>query len=436
MRMSALPLPRRSAVGLAALLAVAATAALAQQSGFKTFTPSEKANDRLAKKMNLPPFFALPASARGPVPDRIQTTDVLVDFKHPDPRAAGLGLRLVVSPRSGLSTRLAKSGLIQTGDLLLTFRPEWGGAGAYPNIQMGVSHTGVAYVQNGEVRNIDNPLTDEYHGRGMRSNLTGEHYGTLSYLHVIRPRGLDDAQRANLLAWIDKLRTNARTLFPKTLAFNQDYNAPKYADGKPLEFVKRFGQMALDPKAAAAAAGPQSKPLDMFCSEFAWSLLALRKCDPAKTAGDFSKGGIPSCIDPIMEPLNAVGSFPWRQSRGANVGLADGPLMVIDAMKLPTAERLRMINAVFTENPDRYKQMSVGHQTVAREMAPRFAPLRRYYEGATGNRVQRMSAGLLTSGFTRDVPDNYSPTSFLINTLLPPDNNNRTMDYIATIVIE
>jgi hypothetical protein len=34
------------------------------------------------------------------------------------------------------------------------------------------------------------------------------------------------------------------------------------------------------------------------------------------------------------------------------------------------------------------------------------------------------------------VPDNYSPTSFLINTLLPPDNANRTMDYIATIAIE
>ena len=27
-------------------------------------------------------------------------------------------------------------------------------------------------------------------------------------------------------------------------------------------------------------------------------------------------------------------------------------------------------------------------------------------------------------------------TSFLINTLLPPDNNNRTMDYVATIFIE
>jgi hypothetical protein len=34
------------------------------------------------------------------------------------------------------------------------------------------------------------------------------------------------------------------------------------------------------------------------------------------------------------------------------------------------------------------------------------------------------------------VPENYSPTSYLLNTLLPPDNVNRTMDYVATIVIE
>ena len=37
---------------------------------------------------------------------------------------------------------------------------------------------------------------------------------------------------------------------------------------------------------------------------------------------------------------------------------------------------------------------------------------------------------------TGGIPENYSPTSFLINTLLPANNVNRTMDYVATIVIE
>ena len=49
---------------------------------------------------------------------------------------------------------------------------------------------------------------------------------------------------------------------------------------------------------------------------------------------------------------------------------------------------------------------------------------------------QRLRARLISSGFNTAVPENYSPTSYLINTLLPPDNINRTMDYVATIVIE
>ena len=73
-------------------------------------------------------------------------------------------MRLVVAKRAGLAKRLAKSGLVQTGDLLLTFRAEWGGVGAYPNVQMGISHTGVAYVKDGVVRNIDNPLDRGIHG--------------------------------------------------------------------------------------------------------------------------------------------------------------------------------------------------------------------------------------------------------------------------------
>ena len=46
------------------------------------------------------------------------------------------------------------------------------------------------------------------------------------------------------------------------------------------------------------------------------------------------------------------------------------------------------------------------------------------------------TAGVTSGVFNRAIPENYSPTSYLINTLLPPDNVNRTMDYVATIVIE
>ena len=57
--------------------------------------------------------------------------------------------------------------------MLLTFRSEWGGAGAYPNVQMGISHTGVAWIKDGVLHNIDNPLDQEYLGAGNRGEFNG-----------------------------------------------------------------------------------------------------------------------------------------------------------------------------------------------------------------------------------------------------------------------
>jgi hypothetical protein len=110
------------------------------------FTLDPKANAQLAKKLNIPVYYAVPITARVDLPKDIKTTDKLVDFRHPDGVGAkgDVGLRLIMAQRSGLAKRLAQSGLVQTGDILLSFRPEWGGAGAYPNIQLGISHTGVA----------------------------------------------------------------------------------------------------------------------------------------------------------------------------------------------------------------------------------------------------------------------------------------------------
>ncbi len=396
----------------------------------KEFTFSQKANDRMAKKLNIPVYFALPVSARSAAPTKVETTDVLIDFKHPDAKgaAADIGLRIIATKRAGMAARLAKSGLIQTGDLLLTFRSEWGGSGAYPNIQMGVSHTGIAYVKNGIVHNLDNPLNEEYHGAQMRADLTSEHYRTLDYLHVVRPRNLTDAQRANLVAWAERLNSSAKRIYPSQISFNQDYNAPKYKEGKSYDFVKTFGQVALGQKPTGT--------LDMFCSEFAWSLLALKDCDPASSGESFSGTSVPACIREPMKPMEATGDFIFRRNRSSNAGLADGPLLVIDALKLSSAERTRMLESVFVENKGRLAKLSVGHKTLAESMQPKFAPLQQYYTGAGGGFFQSIKARAIRSAVNREIPDNYSPTSFLVNTLLPVDNANRTMDYVATIVIE
>jgi len=417
---------------VASLALIVALAAAGPALAAKQFTFSEKANERLAKKLNIPVFFAVPASTWAPLPGPFNTADVLLDFKHPEAMKTGsdAGLRLVVTPRAGMAARLAKSGIFQTGDILLTFRAEWGGAGAYPNVQMGISHTGLAYIKDGKLRNIDNPLNEEYLGKGMSADLTSEHYRTLSYIHVVRPRGLTDEERANILAWSTRLNGSAKRVYPSQIKFNDDYNAPKFKPGRPVEFVKHLGQIALG----------QNPPgtLDLYCSEFAWAMLSLRDCDPAKTADDFKGSRVPSCVKPPMKPLDAAGNVTTGSSeRTVSIGLADGPLTVIDGLKISTADRQALLKSVFVENPALLGKMSEGHRKVAETMQPKFETLKDYYLGVSGGSViQRMRARLIRSAFNIAVPENYSPTSYLLNTMLPPDNVNRTMDYVATIVIE
>lgn len=418
------------AAAAGALWSLAGDPALAQTR--KQFTYSERANPRLAQKLNIPIYFALPSSARADLgQDSFPTTDILLDFKHPEALKTGsdAGLRLIVTPRSGMAQRLARSEIIKTGDLLLTFRAEWGGAGAYPNVQMGISHAGLAYIRDGKLRNLDMPLNEEYLGRGMSAELTSEHYRTLDYLHVVRPRGLTDSERANIASWAARLNSNAHKIYPAKIKFNDDYNAPKYKSGRPLEFVKIIGRLALGQDTTGV--------LDVYCSEFAWAVLALRRCDPEKTADDFKGGRVPSCITPVMTPLEATGNNIPGRGRWTKIGLADGPMTIIDGLKRPMSERRALLEAVFTENPEGLKKMSEGHRKVAEAMQPKFEQLQDYYLGSSGGSItQRLRARLIRFMFNRAVPENYSPTSYLLNTLLDKTNTSRSMDYVATIVIE
>ncbi len=185
-----------------------------------------------------------------------------------------------------------------------------GRAGAYPNVQMGISHTGVAYVKDGKVYNIDNPLNEEYLGRGMRA--VPSRASTTARSIFIRGH----LRRRNL-----RSTRSARTLPPGRIAaqqqgqeglswtrfkFKRRLQRAEVQGRKALEFVKHFGQIAPWDKTPPGV-------LDMYCSEFAWSLLALRDCDPAD--GDAFKGGrVPSCIKPTATPLEATGITPQRRA--------------------------------------------------------------------------------------------------------------------------
>ena len=80
--------------------------------------------------------------------------------------------------------------------------------------------------------------------------------------------------------------------------------------------------------------------------------------------------------------------------------------------------------------------MSEGHRQVAKDMQPKFEPLKTYYKAVEKGGMSRIQAYFISRGFRRSMPDNYSPTSYLINTLLPSNNTSRTMDYVATIMFE
>lgn len=406
---------------LLAGLAVAASAA--------QFKYDERANADLARKLKIPVYFAVPPSAYAELPADIKTSDKLLLFRHPDANGTEVGLRVVVTKRSGMAQRLGSSGLIQTGDLLLTLRAEWGGAGAYPNVQMGISHTGIAYIKGGTLYQLDNPMDEVYLGRGLKGDFTSEHYRTLNLLHVVRPRGLTEENRKNLLGWITRLNALAAKVYPSQIKFNQDYSAPKFRKNSKPEFVKHLGQIAL-------GLNPPGT-IDLYCSEFAWAVLSLRGCDPEKSETAFRSTSMPACIASPMEPLVATGNAVGSSSRHAYAGLADGPLMVIDALKLPVPERAALLKSVFVENPAGMDKMSVGHKAVAQQYQSDFSKLESYYLGMSGgSMLDRIKASYISSRFRQAILQNYSPTSYLINTLLPPDNVNRTMDYVATILIE
>jgi hypothetical protein len=245
---------------------------------------------------------------------------------------------------------------------------------------------------------------------------------------VIRPRNLTDRQRANILEWATRLTAGAQQIYPEQISFNQDHNDPKYKAGSPLNFVKHLGRAALGEKPPGS--------VSMFSSEFVWSLLALRDCDPKSVFEQFAKPEVPSCIKEPMRPMHATGDFVAARARTSYVGLVEGPLMVIDALNLPARGRDRLLRSVFVGDPGRRPDVSTGHRSVAQSMNPRFAKLDEYYLTAYDKSDLNAQVRSIVDAFNKGLVQNYSETSFLINTLLPDDNTNRTMDYVATILIE
>lgn len=383
-------------------------------SGHGPFIFNPAVNERIAAKLDIPVFFALPESAYLQPPGELDGMDGLWAFRHPGAAkaAAPVGLRVYLTRHENVAARLAAGGLVQTGDVILTFRPEWGFQGPYPNIQMGISHAGLAVVKDGVVTNVDNPLTDEYLG-----TLSGKHYRTSSALHIIRPRGMGAVQKENLMKWAERFTGPAAEIYPAQLSFNRDYFSPKYTPD--LKFIRTVARIALGQDKASR--------IDLYCAEFVWALLALKDCDPGQPEV-FAQEGVPACVKPVFAPLPIIGNyFIAPRLPSARLGLSDGPLAVIDSMGLPENDRGRAIHEVF----ERKRRLSPGHAAAAESLAPFYRRLEGYYTGIHDGAPQSLQ---IMDAFNSSVKPNYSPASYLINALLPADSEERSMDVVGTVV--
>lgn len=318
--------------------------------------------------------------------------------------------------RREMATKLARAGVLQDGDLVLTFRPELQGTMAYPHIQMGITHAGLVYTDGGVAYNIDSPLDSQYVGQFDTSHYAGNggDDAGADALHIVRPRKMNDTRRAQLRTWISTLKQNlGRINGQRTqIKFQSDYLTPAYASaGKTTrQTVTTLGKIILELDTTT------KQP--MFCSEFAWHMLALSNCTAEEIRNAPEEGA--SCVDDVFAPM------PLVASDAQSVGLADGPLIAL--MKLPEPIRALNVPKIF-ETGDAAK-LSSGHRMVSEQVAPLMAPLQQFYMARVQGATVDMTAPVAMQ-LSAQMPLNYSPTAFLVQSMA--DEPVRAVDYVTTL---
>lgn len=386
-------------------------------------TSSEDAS----KLLDLPFYFSVPKGAVNTEINRRAYSYPTVWNESKEVKNAGLRMIAIrqagTSPaqkraaRLDMSEQLARAGVLQDGDVALTFRPELAGTMAYPHIQMGITHASLVYTKGGKAFNVDSPLDGEYVGQFSTLHFTG---GTTSSgtvdagtdaLHIIRPVGWDDARRERLRGWATAVAGNRAN---GKVRFQKDYLTPIFASQRMTtrQTVTQLGKNIL---------GTNTKDLPMYCSEFAWHMLALSNCTEAQIRDAGAEGA--ACVDEVFEPMQLAATGPDK------LGLAEGPLLSL--MQAPADQRLALVGPVFATGANGGR-LSSGHRAVAEQVAPLMAGLSQYYgarvQGAPAEMVYG-AAGQLNAG-VQNVP-NYSPTAFLVNTM---KESGRKLDYVATVV--
>jgi len=388
------------------------------------------------KLLDIPFYFSVPKTAITTEVNRRGYSYPTV--WNPSTEVKESGLRIIAVKQAGTSPaakkaaredmakQLATAGVLQDGDIVLSFRPELQGTLAYPHIQMGSTHASLVYTKDGQAYNVDSPLDGEYVGQFNTLHFAGgtTASGTVDKgtdaLHVIRPAGFDDARRAQLQKWASGVAKNRA--YGK-VRFQKDYLTPIFASKRmtTTQTVTQLGKIILN---------EGTMDLPMYCSEFAWHMLALSNCSEAEIRSAGPEGA--ACVKPVFAPMQLAATD------AQSTGLAEGPLASI--MAAPAADRASFIKQIFA-CPDATTpgceanggRLSSGHRAVSEQVAPLMPGLAQFYgaraQGATAE-MTSAGAGQLNAG-VQNVP-NYSPTSFIVSAVQPA--GLRKMDYVATVV--
>jgi hypothetical protein len=348
--------------------------------------------------------------------------------------------------RQKVGEALGKAGVIQTGDIILSFRPELARTIPYAHIQMGTTHAGIARVDGTTARSVDQPLDNEHNSKGK--SFQAKHYMGLNAFHIIRPRNLTDTQRRNIDGWLQLAERliqqpgrpgfNPSYLTPALAALAKTPSSPATSEvgglstaiGKGLITGSFRGLPDMDPKEGGAQ--------QLFCSEFAYHILALANCTPAQVE---AAEGVAECATVPFEPENIVG-------RNGPGGLGEGPLLNIQAGGMsPDAAKI-----VFSSPNAGSAALSQGHRDANRMLTAPALPTGRmdengkeiFFPVGEGGIVKLLEGFYPTAiGGARSMapklgevnaflPANYSPTVFLIETQKP--RATRKFDYVATVV--
>jgi hypothetical protein len=416
-----------SFLALLSLAAAAGCAAPSDEADAEASQDAVTSSPDATKLLDVPFYFSVPKTAITTEVNRRSYSYPTV--WNPSTEVKESGLRVIAIKQAGTSPsakraarqdmakQLANAGVLQDGDIALTFRPELAGTLAYPHIQMGATHASLVYTKDGQAYNVDSPLDEEYVGQFNTLHFAGGTNGTggvetgTDALHILRPAGFDAARRTQLQKWASSVAKNRA--YGK-VKFQKDYLTPIFASKRmtTTQTVTQLGKIILD---------EGTMDLPMYCSEFAWHMLALSNCSEAQIREAGPDGA--SCVKPVFAPMQLAATD------AQSTGLAEGPLVSI--LGAPAEARADLVKQIFVDG--NASRLSSGHRAVAEQVKPLMAGLAQYYgaraQGATAE-MTSSAAGQLNAG-VQNVP-NYSPTSFIVSAVQPA--GLRKVDYVATVV--